>query len=159
MPMVISQCLKKNLARIGIMLLLALLIGGGAYAWHKYEEFFSVPATRLEAGGFYPEMPPDYHHRYLQIPLDHRNRALGNFTAFYLLSPGFSAGEDVALWLFYNQQERVGMINSSADFKYFEESLGELSYVLMGNRGVSPTLFPEAFNKDGSTDYSRALKL
>jgi len=159
MQMVISQRRKNNLARIGIMLLLALLIGGGAYAWHEYEEFFSVPAARLEAGGFYPEMPPDYHHRYLQIPLDHRNRALGNFTAFYLLSPGFSAGGDVVFWLFDNQQERVGMINSSADFAYFEESLGGLSYVLIGNRGVSPTIFPEVFNKDGSTDYSRALEL
>lgn len=159
MKIVIVRLGRENLPRIGIMLLLILVVGGGAYAWHEYEEFFSVPATRLEAGGFYPEMLPDVHHRYLQIPLEHGNPDLGNFTAFYLLSPGFSAGEDVIFWLFDNQQERVGMINSSADFGYFEESLGGLSYVLIGNRGVSPTLFPEVFNKDGSANYSLALRL
>jgi len=154
----ISQLLKKALANIGIILLLAVVLGCGAYGWHEYEAFFEVPTARLGAGSFYPEMPPDPHHHYLQIPLDHGNLALGNFTAFYLLSPGFLAGEDVVFWLFDNQQERVGMINGSGDFEYFEESLGGLSYVLMGNRGVSPTLFPEVFNKDGSTDYSRALR-
>ncbi|MGB5101416.1 MAG: hypothetical protein WBN94_12565 [Methanothrix sp.] len=159
MKIVISRLGRENLPRIGIMLLLVLVVSGGAYAWHEYDEFFSIPATRLQADGFYPEMPPDAHHHYLQIPLDHGNPYLGNFTAFYLLSPGFSAGEDVVFWLFDNQQERVGMINSSADFGYFEESLEGLPYVLIGNRGVSPTLFPEVFNKDGSANYSLALRL
>jgi pimeloyl-ACP methyl ester carboxylesterase len=157
--MVLSRLRKDNLAGIGIILLLAVVLGGGAYAWHEYEEFFGVPTARLEAGGFYPEMLQDSHHHYLQISLDNGNRALGNFTAFYLLSPEFSAGEDVVFWLFDNQQERVGMINSYMDFEYFEESLGGLSYVLMGNRGVSPTLFPEVFNKDDKANYSQALKL
>ena len=139
-------------------MLLAVVLGSGACILHEYEAFFEVPSARLGAGSFYPEMPPDPQHHYLQIPLDHRNRALGNFTAFYLLSPGFLAGGDVVFWLFDNQQERVGMINDSGDFEYFEESLGGLSYVLMGNRGVSPTLFPEVFNRDGSIDYSRALR-
>ncbi|OPY54954.1 MAG: Alpha/beta hydrolase family protein [Methanosaeta sp. PtaU1.Bin112] len=150
---------KKNPAGIGILLLLIIVAAGGAYAWHEYDEFFSVPTSRLDAGDFYQEMPPDEHHHYLQIPLDHGNPSQGNFTAFYLLSPGFSSGRDVIFWLFDNQQERVGMINSSADFEYFEEILRGQSYVLMGNRGVSPTLFPEVFNKDGSTNYSRALRL
>jgi pimeloyl-ACP methyl ester carboxylesterase len=149
----------KDLPGIGVVLLLALLIVCGAYAWHEYEEFFSVPATRLEAGGFYPEMPPDSHHHYLQIPLDHENMSLGSFTAFYILSPGFSIGGDVIFWLFDNQQERVGMLSGAADFDYFEENLGGMSYVLMGNRGVTPTLFPEVFNEDGSPNYSRALRL
>ncbi|HUS76761.1 MAG TPA: hypothetical protein VMY43_12250 [Methanothrix sp.] len=150
---------KKNRAKIGIMLLLAVVLGCGAYGWNEYEEFFEVPTTRLAAGSFYPEMPSDSHHHYLQIPLDHRNPSLGNFTAFYLLSPGFLAGEDVVFWLFDNQQERVGMINNSRDFEYFEEILGGMSYVLMGNRGVTPTLFPEVFNEDGSANYSLALRL
>lgn len=141
------------------MLLLAALLIGGAYAWHEYEDFFEVPASRLAPGDFYPEMPADTHHRYLQIPLDHEDRALGNFTAFYLLSPGFSPGDSVVFWLFDNQQERVGLMSSPADFEYFEEILGGLSYVLMGNRGVTPTLFPEVFNADGSVNHSQALRL
>ncbi|MFZ3148977.1 MAG: hypothetical protein WA137_08035 [Methanothrix sp.] len=155
MKIVISRLGRENLPRIGIMLLLVLVVSGGAYAWHEYDEFFSIPATRLQADGFYPEMPPDAHHHYLQIPLDHGNPYLGNFTAFYLLSPGFSAGEDVVFWLFDNQQERVGMINSSADFGYFEESLEGLPYVLIGNRGVSPTLFPEVFNRGSTAPCNR----
>ena len=156
---VIGPIGRENLSGIGMVLLLVLVVSGGAYAWHEYEMFFSVPSARLQADGFYPDMPPDAHHRYMQIPLDHGNPSLGNFTAFYLLSPGFSAGKDIVFWLFDNQQERVGMINSFADFEYFEENLGGLSYVLIGNRGVSPTLFPEVFNKDGSANYSQALRL
>jgi pimeloyl-ACP methyl ester carboxylesterase len=65
----------------------------------------------------------------------------------------------VIFWLFDNQQEAVGMINSSGDFEDFENNLGGLSYVLIGNRGVNPTLFPEIYNKDRSINYSLAMKL
>jgi len=155
----IGRHVIENLPGIGALLLLVIAAAGAAYAWHEYDDFFSVPTSRLEAGGFYQEMPTNDHHYYMQIPLDHGNPSQGNFTAFYLLSPGFSAGGDVIFWLFDNQQERVGMINSTADFENFEESLRGQSYVLMGNRGVSPTLFPEVFNKDGSVNHSRALNL
>lgn len=150
---------RENRSVIGALLLLVILAAGVAYAWHEYDDLFSVPTSRLEAGGFYPEMFPDGHHYYLQIPQDHGNPSQGNFTAFYLLSPEFSAGGDVIFWLFDNQQEAVGMINSTADFENFEEILRGQSYVLMGNRGVSPTLFPEIFNKDGFANHSQALRL
>jgi pimeloyl-ACP methyl ester carboxylesterase len=159
MRTVIGRLEKNALTKIGVILLLTVALACAAYGWHEYEVFFEVPAARLAANSFYPEMPPDLHHHYLQIPLDHENKALGNFTAFYILSPGFSAREDVVFWLFDNQQEQVGLINDSSDFERFEESLRGLSYVLIGNRGVTPTLFPEVFNRDGSTNYSQALKL
>lgn len=149
---------RKTPVRIGILLLLAALIGCMAYGWHEYREFFEVPTTRLAANSFYPELPPDAFHHYLQIPLDHENRALGNFTDFYILSPGFQPGENVIFWLFDNQQERVGMIKDASDFEYFEASLKGLSYVLIGNRGVSPTIFPEVFDEDGKANCSRALR-
>jgi pimeloyl-ACP methyl ester carboxylesterase len=156
---VISGLQKGSLARIGRLLLLLAAFGCLAYGWHEYQVFFEVPTTRLAADSFYPEILPDAHHHYLQIPLDHENPALGNFTAFYILSPGFSATENVIFWLFDNQQEQVGLINDSRDFERFEENLRGLSYVLIGNRGVTPTLFPEVFNRDGSINYSKALKL
>lgn len=144
---------------IFLLLLFATVVAGGIYGWHEYQAFNAVPTTRLAAGGYYPEMPPDENHHYIQIPLDHQDRSLGNFTAFYLLNPEFKAGENVVFWLCDNQQEKVGMINSSKDFKYFDENLGGLSYVLIGNRGVTPSLFPEVFNIDGSVNYPLALKL
>lgn len=145
--------------KIPILLFFAIIVAGGIYGWQEYQAFNAVPTTRLAAGGYYPEIPPDENHRYIQIPLDHQDPALGNFTDFYLLNPGFKAGSSVVFWLFDNQQEAVGMINSSGDFEYFDADLGGLSYVLIGNRGVSPTLFPEVFNKDGSVNYPLALKL
>jgi pimeloyl-ACP methyl ester carboxylesterase len=120
----------------------------------------SPPTRRLAAGSFYKEMPPDSHHIYIRLPIDHGNPELGSFTGFYLLSPNFKPGGKIIFQLYDNQQEMVGMIASSADFEAFDERVGkEMSYVLIGNRGVSPTLFPEVFKKDGSVDYKKALKL
>jgi hypothetical protein len=149
----------KETMKIRLLLILALFLAAGIYGWYEYQEFNAVPTTRLAAGGYYPEMPPDESHHYIQIPIDHQDPSFGNFTDFYLLNPEFKAGDNVVFWLCDNQQEKVGMINSSEDFEYFDANLGGLSYVLIGNRGVSPTLFPEVFNKDCSINYPLALKL
>jgi pimeloyl-ACP methyl ester carboxylesterase len=138
---------------------LAILMAGIVYGWYEYKEFTAVPTQRLAAGSYYPEMPPDSHHYYLQLPIDHNNPSRGNFTDFYILSPNFKPGENTIFWLFDNQQEAVGMINSSGDFESFENNLGGLSYVLIGNRGVNPTLFPEVYNKNGSVNYTLAMEL
>jgi len=152
--------MKWNMNRkIPILLLFAIAVAGGIYGWHEYQAFNAVPTTRLAAGSYYPEMPPDENHRYIQIPIDHQDHSLGNFTDFYLLNPKFKTGDNVVFWLCDNQQEIVGMINSPKDFEYFDKNIGGLSYVLIGNRGVSPTLFPEVFNKDRSVNYPLALKL
>lgn len=140
-------------------LTLAFLITVFVYGWYEYREFTSVPTERLTAGSYYPEMAPDSHHYYLQLPIDHNDSSRGNFTDFYILSPNFEPGENVVFWLFDNQQEAVGMITSPKDFEYFENKLEGLSYVLIGNRGVNPTLFPEVYNKDGSVNYSLAVNL
>ncbi len=137
-----------------------VFIMGGFYAWHEYRVFMSVPTSRLTAGDYYPQMPPDEHHLYIQLPVDHDDPSLGTFTGFYLLSPSFKPGSNVVFKLYDNQQEAVGMIRDSRDFEYFDEGIGKnISYVLIGNRGVSPTLFPEVFDKNGEPDYALALKL
>jgi hypothetical protein len=150
---------KKRSVRLFKFLVFAILVAGLAYGCYEYRTFTAVPTTRLVAGSYYPEMPPDSHHYYLQLPVDHNDPSKGNFTDFYVLSPHFKPDENVIFWLFDNQQEAVGMINSSGDFEDFENNLGELSYVLIGNRGVNPTLFPEVYNKDGSVNYSLAIEL
>jgi hypothetical protein len=142
--------------KIAAILLLAIIVISGVYGWHEYQNFNAVPLTRLAAGSYYPEMPPDEYHHYLQIPINHQDPSLGNFTDFYLLNPEFIAGDNVVFWLCDNQQEAVGLTTSWRDF---DASLGGLSYVLIGNRGVSPTLFPEVFDKDGSVNYTLAMKL
>ena len=153
-----SRC-KERSVRLFKFLVLAILVAGLAYGFYEYRIFTAVPTTRLAAGSYYPEIPPDSHHYYLQLPIDHNDPSKGNFTDFYILSPQFKSGEDVIFWLFDNQQEAVGMINSSGDFENFENNLGGLSYVLIGNRGVNPTLFPEVYNKEGSVNYGLATKL
>jgi hypothetical protein len=150
---------KERSVSLFKFLVLAILVAGLTYGCYEYRVFTAVPTTRLVAGSYYPEMPPDSHHYYLQLPIDHNDPSKGNFTDFYILSPQFKPGENVIFWLFDNQQEAVGMINSSEDFENFENNLGGLSYVLIGNRGVNPTLFPEVYNKDGSVNYSLATKL
>ncbi|VVB64459.1 Uncharacterised protein [uncultured archaeon] len=142
--------------RLAVLLLPAIIVVAGIYGWHEYQAFNAVPTTRLAAGGYYPEMPPDGYHHYVQIPIDHQNPSAGNFTDFYLLNPEFRAGDNVVFWLCDNQQEAVGLASS---WSGFDANLGGLSYVLIGNRGVSPTLFPEVFNKDGSVNYALAVKL
>lgn len=146
----------KRKIKIGILL---LLVCGLGYGWYEYQKLSAVPKTRLAAGQYYPEMPPDEHHHYLQIPIDHQDPSKGTFTDFYILSPAFKPGDNVVFWLFDNQQEAVGMVAAPEDFAYFDASLGGLSYVLIGNRGVSPTLFPEVFNPDESVNYPLAIKL
>ncbi len=134
----------------------AIIIFSGVYGWHEYKVFNAVPISRLAAGSNYPEMPPDEYHHYLQIPIDHNNPSLGNFTDFYLFNPEFKAKDNVVFWLCDNQQEAVGLRDS---WEEFDANLGGLSYVLMGNRGVYPTLFPEVFNEDGSINYTLAMTL
>jgi hypothetical protein len=137
-----------------------LLLTGAITGIIKYNELMSPPESRLAPGAFYKEMPPDSHHIYISLPVDHNNPALGTFTGFYLLSPGFKPGNDVIFQLYDNQQEMVGMISDSGSFDVFNERVGkDMSYVLIGNRGVSPTLFPEVFKADGKPDYALALKL
>jgi pimeloyl-ACP methyl ester carboxylesterase len=152
-----SKITKRNL--FWIVLAIVFIIGG-FYGWHEYRVFMSAPTTRLTAGGYYPQMPPDDHHIYIQLPIDHDDPFLGTFTDFYLLNPSFKPGDNVVFKLYDNQQEAVGMIGESRDYEYFDEGIGKnISYVLIGNRGVNPTLFPELFDKNGKPDYALALKL
>lgn len=146
--------------KIILSIILTVFAVGGFFTWKEYISFMSPPKTRLATGSSYPEMPADEHHIYIRLPIDHDDPMLGTFTDFYLLSPNFRPGGDVVFMLFDNQQEAVGMVSSAKDFEYYDDMIGgNMSYVLIGNRGVSPTLFPEVFKQDGLPDYAKALKL
>ena len=145
--------------KILLLAVVTILSAAGLYFWRAYRSLTVVPTTRIHAGSHYPEMPPDEHHHYLQIPVDHADPARGTFTDFYILGPAFKRGREVIFWLFDNQQERVGLIVRPEDFQYFTDSLGGLAFVLIGNRGVAPTLFPEVYDPDGKPNYRLAMKL
>lgn len=152
--------MKIRKRKLFLVLIILLFISGGFYGWSQYKAFMAVPATRLAEGDYYPQMPPDDHHIYIRLPIDHHNPSLGGFTDFYILSPNFKPGSPVVFQIFDNQQEMVGMVVAERDFQVFDERIGkDISYVLIGNRGVSPTLFPEVFNPDGSINYSLAMDL
>lgn len=143
--------------KIGLLLLFSV---GLLYASIKYHEFMSPPSTRLLSGNYYDNMPPDSSHIYLQLPLDHKDPEKGNFTGFYILSPDFRKGSPVVFQLYDNQQEKVSPFSDSTGFEEFEEVIGKNNqYVIIGNRGVPPTIFPELFDANGNTDISKALQL
>ncbi len=147
--------MKKHIWKIVIVGLIGICI---FYLFSLYQDFMSVPAARLAPGEEYPEMPSDSHHRYIDLPLDHKNPELGTFRGFYILSPSFNSGT-IIFQLFDNQQEMVWPFSNEGGFEPFDERVGTgASYVLIGNRWVSPTLFPEVF-PNGKIDYSLALNL
>lgn len=151
---------RFRLRRPLLVAMLVAVLGAVALGAWQVRKMAEPPRTRLAAGQTYPELPPDDHHLYLQLPLDHADPSRGTFTAFYILSPRFRPGDQPVFMLFDNQQEAVGMVRAEADFRYFDDLIGpNMSYVLIGNRGVSPTLFPEVFRQDGTPDLTLALRL
>jgi len=133
-----------------------MLIFGCVGAW-VYTELMRVPTSRLGGEETYAEMPPDARHYYVDLPLVHGEPERGSYRAFYILSPGFdpSAGP-VVFFVTDGQMELVGL---HPDFAWFDHYLGGLSYVLIGHRGHTPTLFPEVFDSDGNLDHAAAMRL
>jgi len=124
----------------------------GAFAYRASRR---PPTSRLALDGHYPEMPPDARHRYLNLPLDHADPRSALFRAFYILSPTFQRGGPAVFFLTDGQME---LVSPDPDFSFFDAQLPGLSYVLIGHRGHSPTLFPEVY-VHGKTDLRRAMNL
>jgi len=143
--------------KVGLLLLFFI---GLLYSIVKYQDFMTPPSSRLQSGNYYDNMPPDTSHIYLQLPLDHKDPNKGNYTGFYILSPNFKKGKPVIFQLYDNQQEKVSPFSGSKGFEEFDEVVGKNNqYVVIGNRGVPPTIFPELFDTKGNTDISKALQL
>jgi len=142
---------KKRLLFTAIFLF--VIAGGGLYFAHR--SFYSVPVNRLALNETYSEMPEDDFHHYINLPLDHKDLNKGSFRDFYLFSPNFYKSKNITFLLTDGQMELVGL---ETDFDFFEDVLKDNSYVLIGVRGHSPTLFPEVF-KNGQIDYDEALNL
>ncbi len=136
--------------------MLIIFISGAVYVYYQYVDYFTIPKTRLGINDFYPVMPPDKTHIYMEFPVDHNDPNCGKFKGFYILSPDFVSGKDVIFILTDGQQNKV---HPEINLNFQFEDLKKLSYVLIGRRGHYPTLFPEVYNRDGSLDYKKAIKL
>jgi pimeloyl-ACP methyl ester carboxylesterase len=123
--------------------------------YYAHRSFYSIPQTRLALNEIYSEMPEDDYHHYINLPVDHNDLDKGYFRGFYLFSPNFYKSRNITFLLTDGQMELVGL---NTDFEFFEDILKGSSYVLIGVRGHSPTLFPEVF-KNGMADYQEALNL
>jgi pimeloyl-ACP methyl ester carboxylesterase len=133
----------------GFALLGALL---AYFAWHDLN---APPVERLALDASYPEMPPDAHHRYLNLPLDYDDDRSPLFRGFYILSPNFKARRPVVFFLTDGQME---LVTPNSETAFFDAQLQGLSYVLIGHRGHAPTLFPETYI-DGKVDLRAAMRL
>ncbi len=142
--------------KVILYFLIGLLLIGIALGRLKYRDFMSVPSERLASDAFYPELPESKGHHYLDLPIDHNAPGAGTYRAFYHLSPHFQPGSNVIFLLTDGQME---LVNTLQDFDFFEQVLAEESYVLIGRRGHSPTLFPEVYRDDGTIDFKRAMNL
>ncbi len=134
---------------------LGLLLGGG-WAAYQYSLFMRPPTERLALDQHHPSLPPGPRAHYINQPLDHGDPSRGYFRGFYMLSPGYTPDGPVVFFLTDGQMELVG---PALNFDWFERYLGGISYVLIGRRGHSPTLFPEVYGADAKVDHGEAIKL
>lgn len=138
-----------------VIALLVLGLAGGAWGYRTLGDTQAAPRTRLALNAVYPDMPADARHRYLALPLDHADPGLGSYRAFYILSPHFDPKGPVVFFVTDGQME---LVDTKVDFAFFDAQVPGVSYVLVGHRGHSPTLFPEVY-RGGKTDLAAAMRL
>lgn len=135
---------------MSIAILLIFAVGFGIY---QYTVFYNPPTKRLALDGFYAQMPEDERHKYINLPINHHDSQSLKFRGFYILSPQFNKNEPIIFVLTDGQME---LVDTDPDFDFFNNIIGNGSYVLIGRRGHSPTLFPEIYNSNGALDYAKA---
>jgi len=143
------------LTRVLLALLGLTALVGGSVGHAAYRASRRPPTSRLALGAYYPEMPADTRHHYLNLPLDDGDPSRALFRGFYVLSPHFQSDASVVFFLTDGQME---LVSPNPDFSFFEAELPGLSYVLIGHRVHSPTLFPEVY-PTGKVDLRRAMSL
>ncbi|RWW91940.1 hypothetical protein [Flavobacterium cerinum] len=145
--------MAKNKKKLLITLIILTIITGGLSYLHY--DFYKTPKTRIKPNEDYAEMPQDSFHHYINLPIDHNHSTKESFRGFYQLSPNFYKSKNITFLLTDGQME---LVSTKTDFQFFENVLRGNSYVLIGVRGHSPTLFPEVY-KNKKMDYAKASYL
>lgn len=130
----------------------AVIAGIVAYA---HFDFYKIPKIRLALNATYSEMQEGSFHHYINFQVDYKDASQGQFRGFYLFSPYFYESKNITFLLTDGQME---LVSTRTDFSFFEEVLGQSSYVLIGVRGHSPTLLPEVYT-NGEVNYKAAINL
>jgi pimeloyl-ACP methyl ester carboxylesterase len=102
----------------------------------------------------YPYIPADFHHRYVEIPLDHRDPGLGTFMLYYELSSNFDYAQPTVFYIVDSQQYAHGA-DFMAERYEFSDSL---NLVLIEYRGREHSPI-EVKNADGNVDWEKAYHL
>ena len=142
----------RTLVSIGAVVLLCAVL----YGVRMYLSYFAAPSSRLRPGSVYEAIPESAHLHYIELPLDHSDRSAGTFVGYYRVGPDFVPGEDVVFCLTDGQQP---LVSPQGIHESLAARLSGLSYIVIGHRGVAPTLFPEVYRTDGSLEIGKALRL
>ncbi|PKK88020.1 MAG: hypothetical protein CVV64_20585 [Candidatus Wallbacteria bacterium HGW-Wallbacteria-1] len=133
------------------------------YFYQQYDLFMTPPKSRLASDAYYPQMPPDTRHHYLNLPIDHFNHLKGSWRGFYCLSPSFGIDNSTSVnfseVVFFLTDGQMELVSPGMDFDFFDRELKGFPYVVMGHRGHSPALFPEVYTKNGALNISLAKQL
>jgi pimeloyl-ACP methyl ester carboxylesterase len=102
----------------------------------------------------YPYIAADFHHRYVEVPLDHRNPEQGTFTLYYELSSNFDFAQPTVFYIVDSQQSARGADRMMSRY-LFSDSLNLVLIEYRGRRH-SPINVTKA---DGSVDWEKAYHL
>ena len=102
----------------------------------------------------YPYIEEDFHHRYIDVPLDHRSPDHGTFSLYYELSSNFDFDQPTIFYIVDSQQYAHGADKMAASYRFSDS----LNVVLIEYRGRkhSPIGMSEG---DGSIDWEKAYRL
>ncbi len=102
----------------------------------------------------YPYIAADFHHRYVEVPLDHWSPTQGTFTLYYELSSNFDFDKQTVFYIVDSQQYAHGADRTAGEYRFSDS----LNLVLIEYRGRrhSPIDMTRA---DGSVDWEKAYRL
>lgn len=115
--------------------------------------FVAGIGTKIRAQD-YPLIPADFYHRYVEVPLDHRNPDGGTFTLYYELSSNFAFDRPTVFYIVDSQQYAHGA-DRMVDQYGFSDSL---NLVLIEYRGRTHSPI-DVRNPDSSVDWRKAYRL
>jgi len=102
----------------------------------------------------YPHIPPDFHNRYVEVPIDHRHPELGGFQLYYELGANFSFDQQTVFLIQDAQQSGRGVDRLAEK----HQLPGSLNLVLIEHRGRKHS--PMDLEKDdGEVDWMKVYHL
>jgi len=114
----------------------------------------AILLTLISPAQEYPHIPPDFHNRYVEVPLDHQHPEQGTLQLYYELSSNFSFDQPTVFFIHDAQQ-----IGRGVDRLAKKHQLpSTLNQVLIEHRGRKHS--PMKLEKeDGEVDWEKVYHL